>query len=373
MTSLELKLGRKPLLSLAAGIWALNLIFMAGMTAFLHVWANYDTYGPRGRWFIKYVLVQFHLGAENVVAAWYSSMLLLLVAVACLAAYALDRRTPRRGFDAWLGYGWWLLAAAFAALSLDEIGSFHERIGMIVALNRASLTPGAAGAVGWVSMLAIPIGAVALFMLAFGWLRLRRAPLALALLAAGVFLYVSDPFLELLEQSLLRGGGGLLLERIVEEGLAELGGTTCVLFGVLLYCRRIARDEAPRFAAPSRKIGALAGMALVAGVPIAHAVVSRLPSGDTGIPENWFPAAALFLLAAGWYASRGLCVLVVVLLALSAYFGAGLFGYAAWYAAIGYRGVLVDALVTAITATFAVLTTGHPALSTEHPALSTQH
>jgi hypothetical protein len=57
----------------------------------------------------------------------------------------------------------------------------------------------------------------------------------------------------------------------------------------------------------------------------------------------------------------------------SAYFGAGLFGYAGWYASIGYPRVLVDVAVTA-TAVLAWLIPGtRHSSGTEHLTLSTQH
>jgi hypothetical protein len=380
MSMIHLDLSRPVRRRLAGLIVALNLIFIAGMAAFLYYWPSREYFGPRGRWVIDHVLVQFHLGAENVVAAWYSSMLLLLVALACLAAYALDGKhlaapSGKKGTVPFspLRLGWLALAAAFTVLSLDEIGSLHERVGMIVALNGASLAPGSTQAVGWVYLLAVPIGAAALFMLVFGWMRVRRAPAAFALLAAGVLLYVSDPFLELLEQTLQQGTLGMLAQRVLEEGLAELGGTTCVLMGILLYAARTGGTHRPVFTLPSRGTRLMAGMALLAGIPAAELVVRYLPAGDVGIPANWFPAAAWFLLAIGWMTTRRAWGIAAIAILASAYFGAGLFGYAAWYASIGYSRVLVDVAVTA-TAVLAWLIPGtRHSSGTEHLTLSTQH
>jgi hypothetical protein len=387
---LQLKLDRKSLTHLTVVLTALNILFITGMAVFVSLWERRDSYGPSGRYLIERVLVQFHLGTENVVAAWYSSMLLLLVTLACLVAYVLDTQalTPSeaqkgdrslfrtvakpaiKGTVPFFRYGWVILAATFAALSLDEIGSLHERVGMVVALNRASLAPSSTHPVGWVYMLAIPIALVAMSMLAFGWIRMRRAPYAFALLATGVLLYVCDPVLEAVEGSLVRHGGGilLLLERILEEGVAELGGTTCLLLGVLLYSRRVAGDGPHVFTAPHPTVIAAGAAALTAGPTIVSEIVFRLPPGDTGIPENWFPAAALFLLAATAYTTfRGRIIALLALVA-SAYFGAGFLPYAAWFKAIGYRGVLVDTIITAITVTLL----GHwmSALTTQRRAAS---
>src|SRR6187549_3586184 len=130
MSMISLDLSRPVRRRLVRLIVALNLIFIAGMAAFLYYWPSREYFGPRGRWALDYALVQFHLGAENVVAAWYSSMLLLLVALACLAAYALDGQQlaanpakTRTVLISRLRLGWLALAAAFTVLSLDEIGS----------------------------------------------------------------------------------------------------------------------------------------------------------------------------------------------------------------------------------------------------------
>ena len=80
---LQLKLDRKSLTHLTVVLTALNILFITGMAVFVSLWERRDSYGPSGRYLIERVLVQFHLGTENVVAAWYSSMLLLLVTLAC--------------------------------------------------------------------------------------------------------------------------------------------------------------------------------------------------------------------------------------------------------------------------------------------------
>ncbi len=354
MLTVRLHLEPRWIRRIAGLIIAADLIFIAGMVAFIHYWDRFDQYGPAGRYLIRYILIQFHLGTENVVAAWYSSMLLLAVAVAACVAFGLERRTPRPGFDGWLSFGWLLFAAIFILLSLDEIGSFHERIGMMVKLNKVSLEPYAKGPVGWVYMLAVPIGIVGAFMLAFGWMRLRRVPAAFALLACGVGLYLSDPFLEMLEGALVKSGSPeIVVERILEEGVAELGGTLCFLLGVLVYWVRTARGQ-PLEWAISRRAAALAigvaGLILTVGVPISHYVSGRLPAGDSGIPDNWYPAAALCLLALLLVIVRGrrAALAAGACVVLSAYFGAGLFVYAGWYALMDHRGALVDTIVTAV-------------------------
>lgn len=340
---------------LASILATLNLVFVAGMVTFIYYWDRLDQFGPAGRWLISNVLIQFHLGTENVVAAWYSSMLLLSVAVASALAWRSDRRAAR---PARLAAGWLGVAAIFTLLSLDEIGSLHERLGMMVALNRVSLMPGATTPVGWVLLFAIPIGVVAIVMLAFAWLHVRRVPAAFTLMAAGVALFVSNPLLEILEGAMLDAGSaaGLLLERVLEEGVAELGGATCFVLGVITYLRRAGGTALPRLAWPPPGVIAAVGAVMALAVPVAHAVSVRLPAGDSGTPENWFPAAAFALVSFGLLVeSRGRATgLAVLAAALSAYFGAGIFANAGWYRGMGYRGALVETIATAAAALLAV-------------------
>lgn len=333
---------------LGLSLAAVNLVFTAGTAAFIHYWAEREVYGPRGRAFIDVVLVQVHLATENVIAAWYSSMLLLSVAIAAVVAYALDRRHSHTGLERVVETGWLVIAACFALLSLDEIGSLHERLGMV--------TRGGSAARGWVYVLAVPIGVIGLLLAAFAWLRLRRAPAAAAFFVAGIALFLSNPVMELIEMSLLHGGGSMRIHDtllVVEEGLAELGGTLCFLLGVLLYIRATAGPGPHDFALDTPAAlhaFAAGGLLLTAGVPVTRWFVDRLPPGDTGIPDNWFAAAALYLLALLALATRGTRALPLAAgsIVLSAAFGASLYGYVSLFHRIGYPGTALAAAVTAV-------------------------
>jgi hypothetical protein len=209
--------------------------------------------------------------------------------------------------------------------------------------------------VGWVYVLAVPILVVAALMVAFAWMRLRRAPAAFACIVGGVALFLSDPVLEIFEMSLLRraGAGDMAVHDallVIEEGLVELGGAVAFLAGVLLYVRRVdvAEDRVQSFRVgrTGRAAVAIAGLAMSGLAATSHWIVARMPRGDTGIPENWFPAASLFVIA--WWSSRvphrrGGAPIAAVALALSAYFGAGLYGYSEWMAVIGWPHVAVIA------------------------------
>jgi hypothetical protein len=207
-----------------------------------------------------------------------------------------------------------------------------------------------------VYVLAVPIGLIGLFMAAFAWLRVRRAPAAAAFFVAGIALFLSNPVMELIEMSLLHGGGSMGIHDtllVVEEGLAELGGTLCFLLGVLLYIRATAGPGPHHFTLDTPaaiQLLAAGGLVLTAGVPVTRWFVDRLPPGDTGIPDNWFASTALYLLALLALATRGrrAGVFAAGAIALSAAFGASLYGYAGWFHRIGYPGTALAAAVTAV-------------------------
>lgn len=68
-------------------------------------------------------LLRFNLGTENNLGAWWSGILLLLASV-----YAFDGYFAYKDRDASAGYGWITLSVILFLLSIDEIGSLHERI-----------------------------------------------------------------------------------------------------------------------------------------------------------------------------------------------------------------------------------------------------
>jgi hypothetical protein len=311
---------------------ALNLAFTASTALFILLWSRLETLSPAGRWFTRYIVVQGHLATENVIAAWYSSMLLLCVAALSLLAWFIERRARIS-----LRSGWLVVAAVFATLSLDEIGSLHERIGMIPVANGRAL--------GWIYLLILPILGVAAFMVVFAWTHLRRVRATLVLVLLGTALFLLDPVLENVEMSIIHGAAGasgtgqrvhdVLL--VVEEGGLELFGILCFLAGIVLYLVRTGGDVI-EWTATSRNatIGAGAVMTFLAsGLFASMVLTARLPEGDTGIAANWFPAAAWMLVVfAAAVSARGIArkAIIITALPLSAVFGAGLYVYVGWLA-----------------------------------------
>jgi len=79
---------------------------------------------PKGKAFSNL----FNLNAENTVPAWFSSVLLLTVAIYAYLIAQQDTAHTRKHRRLWL-----LLAVLFVVLSMDETVSLHEMIGGIVA------------------------------------------------------------------------------------------------------------------------------------------------------------------------------------------------------------------------------------------------
>jgi hypothetical protein len=158
--------------------------------------------------------------------------------------------------------------------------------------------------------------------------------------------------------ALLRAGRGddLAIHNgllVIEEGIVELGGALCFLLGVLVYIRRTSGDGPHRFEISPRATAwiAAAGLIMTAGVPAAHWFVAQLPPGDTGVPDNWFPAAALYLLALRYtFVQTRRPALAAAAVAASAFVGAAIVGYWGWFQRIGYPGEALDAALTAVAA-----------------------
>lgn len=341
-----------------------NIFFMLGTAAFLAAWFRLPDLSPRAGNLVRYVLAQFHLGGENLIASWYSSMLLLAVALASAAAFAVDRAAHSSIRDRTLSTGWLLFAATFALLSFDEMASFHERVGMIAAVN-----PLGGGRIGWVYVLAPPILAVGLFTLMFVWLHVRRVPAAALLLAVGVGLFLSAPLLERLELRLVRDGAqttwaGLAVYSVVvvaEEGVAELFGALSFLTGVLIYAGAGLR-AGPLIVRISRRAPVYAiGATFAAGLVAAHWIAGRLPAADRGIPADWFPAAGAALVAAAAIGKRAalpadrnrsrsrLLAFAIVCAIASAFFGAAIPWYATWHRFEIVRHLLAAALAVSFS------------------------
>jgi hypothetical protein len=214
-------------------------------------------------------------------------------------------------------------AALVAALSLDEVGSLHERVS---GWHEAAGLPG-----GWWARL--PYGLVGAAMLAYASVHFIRASDTRRgglLILGGFVVFAGVAVQEYLEHSTRWEPWMLGLRVGIEEG-SELLGMLLILFGVVDHqhdpARRGWSTVVPR-AATLPNVGTV----LLIGF-VLHAILSLwlLPyvgaSGKRGDPWHWYPMAACFLAAAGAYwrraelpaaqrrARRGWALLAVLLLA----------------------------------------------------------
>ena len=281
-------------------------MFNCGLILGSWVFTTYYRYDLSGDWAAgsaaKYILVQFHLTRETVIASWYSSMLLLLAASAAFLCFLLDRVTIQQSAKfKFLKHGWFFLACIFTLLSADELGSFHERIGMIPAFNLFGDM-----AAGWIRTLAIPIGLVAFYILWFSWVRLRRNPWVFCSMLLGLIAYLANPFLEeaemillksVLQPSAIKQHDFLVL---IEEG-AELFGSLCFFSAAIINIYWNIRQRSQKDACgilhykltiPYKTVlaGAVGLLSLFSfAMLMIYLTDFREIEGDTGIPENWFP------------------------------------------------------------------------------------
>lgn len=171
------------------------------------------------------------LDAETTLAAWYSSQIMTACAVALILAGLLNRA---RGQS--VGMTWFLLAAIFFALSLDESAAFHEEVGSRL---QAMLNTGGILYFAWVIPGSIFVAITGLYFIPF-LLKLPRKT-ALGFFTAGT-LFVSGAIgMELIGGYLAEGveerGWQYYLAATTEETL-EISGLTLFLWSLLDYIKR---------------------------------------------------------------------------------------------------------------------------------------
>jgi len=290
----RLPLSRRTLLLTLALFAGLNLLFVL-----LSVLPRTDALGS------IFSLVHGHanLANENNAAAWYSSMTFAAASLAMLLCFGLERNRGRTIDDSpfrTIGqYGWLAMCLAFALLSLDELGSFHERLSKVPIARELPELSGAASS--WVGRLAIPIGFVAVAILWFAWSYLRAAPAAMIAALLGLGFLLSVPIQEHLEmgiESQANLGESYVRPRLflaLEEG-AELFGALCFIAAPLLFARKISSVASPPVAMVTISpigfgaLGFLLGTGLTATLLLLPEVREAAAADGRGIPQNWFPS-----------------------------------------------------------------------------------
>jgi drug/metabolite transporter (DMT)-like permease len=140
------------------------------------------------------------LDAEGNIPTWVSSAKLLAIAVLAYLAWQREAQDPT------LKYRWlWLgVALLFAAMSLDETASLHERAARALVSHgparnlRATILGGDASkdSFAWVVLFAPLALAAIFFLVGFGWTRRHRLRRVAVLAIAGLGCYVGAMVLE---------------------------------------------------------------------------------------------------------------------------------------------------------------------------------
>ncbi|MFH5806467.1 hypothetical protein [Alienimonas sp. DA493] len=233
----------------AAGLWALGVA--------TRLWV---LHGGLEGWIYYTPNRYFGLDRENGLPAWFATVLLLACGAAAAVAGGLDRSAAERDAAAAdnpagrrEGRFWWVIAIAFAYLSVDEMTSIHESFGESVA-RRVMGEFGERVFFTWV-LLGIPAaGLFAAASIPF-LLRLPRA-IAIRFLTAGALFVGGAAGIEIVASRIIESGGPEAMLRLpysltvfVEEGL-EMAGAALFLVSILKHVRD--RHGVPRVVCPGR-------------------------------------------------------------------------------------------------------------------------
>jgi hypothetical protein len=222
------------------------------------------------------VLKHFNLAYEMNIAAWWSSMNLLMAAMLAYELFSTRRDTTR---TAWL-----VLAIILTMLSWDELGSFHERVSDD---GWSALLPFAA---------AICLGLAYIFYKLFLNKRTRNSALLL-LLGCGLLAFI--PLVELLESRILLPEALRGIRDGFEEGLELLGIFFC-LWSIVQQHQHQADTLPLRRILPNPAIMKALPLVLILGgvMHVYVAVLARdfLDIGRRGDPTLWYPSALFWLI-----------------------------------------------------------------------------
>ena len=306
---MNLYLKSRQLINFIKGIVFLNIFFLVGTFIFNNYYFNILNSTWQDGSQIKYILLEFCLARENVLATWYSSMVFFSVGIIFFICYLIKQKDLSKKYNNILSFGWLVFSGIFVLLSLDEMASLHERLGNITDIN-----PLPDLASGWVALLGIPIALVAGFMIWFCLLQVKRAPVAAFFTIAGVLVFLSIPVQEYYEmhswqtannsESWKRPVGFLLLE----EG-SELFGATLMMVSGLLFAYNLSTDKkftlgssfVLKFQLDKRNIlfqyaaGSVVLFLLMVTIVNNDLLNIEGEISDLGKRENWFPAVSAFL------------------------------------------------------------------------------
>lgn len=295
-------------------LFLLNIFFLVG------TWLHNNGVLAHANSRILRTTAQLNLADENVIASWFSSMLLLLVAVSAGCCYIADNQGLSKLKDRVLNTGWMVFMFIFLVLSFDEMGSFHEVIGDT---EMFKVLGGNSGWGGWLIFYLL-IALVGLFMMAFFILKFFRNGVALSFAVLGVLLFLSNPLQENYEIDSWHNAADPnswkrpVIFLLLEEG-SELFASFCLFFSFTTYLKNSLAKSQPGITAgnftisfPGKKRCSMYGVVLVIVSCLCMFIV-KLNTGKpdpsvSGIPQNWFPSALSFMMSLGaiylYYMSR---------------------------------------------------------------------
>lgn len=226
------------------------------------------------------------LAVENNLGAWFSSMLLWLVALHAYDGYARHRRSAPR-----IARAWAVIAAILAFLSFDEMSSTHERL-----MEMAEAT--GIGAWSPILILGGVIGATvvrALWTLWTGGPDHRRSAIWLI---AGFGLLGTIVLQEYADLQVAWTSLWAQAIRVALEEGTELVGMIVLLAVTMRNSAPFRADGGPAFAALDELRTPLLMAGLIAA-PVLAIVTGLVDADRRGRPADWLAAAA-FGMAALW-------------------------------------------------------------------------
>jgi hypothetical protein len=260
---------------------------------------------------IIHQLVRFNLAVENNFGALWSGMLLLLVSIHASDGYFSSRNKHPSAAN-----GWATLSVILLLLSLDEIGSFHERANLFLRMGT------------WLSLL--PFAIILLGALTYGLLTLWRVPEQrrnVFWIIAAFSILASVALQEYLEHHSQWWGQYHSLRTVIEEG-SELLGSLILLKVSMGNTFGIFKPEKKSSQPVFQALSSFRHYLLIIGVlsaPILSCITVLLPEG--GHPADWLTATGFFcaglviarrFFESGRYSGLSLLILSITCLVMSA-------------------------------------------------------
>jgi hypothetical protein len=280
------------LLNWRSAVWSVNAFFL--LMTLIVAYLPHDSDASR-RGLVRY-LAQFTLAEEKNLATYWEGLCLLLVSILAIERFFKCDAIGKTEKQGWLG-----LSVLAAGLSLDELGSIHERTpGLFYSW-------GLTGSMVSKLPLAVPLAIVVIWTLH----GMRRLPnrRSFWLTLSAFLLFVLVVFQEYLEFSINWPGWMRGVRLGFEEG-TELAAVFCLLAAVL------------RKSGASRRAGSIVGlipaaqtvvrmrpwltyMTLVSFIPLGILSLHVLKDGTyRGIPSAWLPFVLLNLASGTAWAYR---------------------------------------------------------------------